>query len=214
MEKEQTNSNSHHALSIALWFAPQWLILLLTLGHVPLWLNLPIRMDDLVLPMLLSVQIVTAAMLFPLLLRNWQSLAATIAVSWPILQFAAFVSAVPLAQWASAAAYLSLLLLVLGTWNIVLRSQNARLLAAAFVTILTIGGALLAYLQAEFSGQPAPSLNLSRTALWSPLLGALSQLHPNPPRISWWPLLAALIIGLIAIFLSRKATSARKKSLA
>ncbi len=205
MEKGRSFSIFHFPLSMALWLLPQLLILLLTLFHVPLWLQTPIRMDDLALPALLCVQVVTAAMAFPLLLRDWASTAAAVVVTWPMIQLAAFASGIPLGQWGMAAAYLSLLLLVLGLWNRVLRSDRAQLAGAAGATALTVGGALLAYLQAEFSGQSAPAIDLGRAS--SPLLGALGQLQPTPSAPAWWGLAGALIAGGLTLFLRRRRRS-------
>jgi hypothetical protein len=207
IEKDGRSSILRLPFSIALWFLPQLIILLATLFHVPLWLNLPIRMDDLVLPALLCVQILAAAMLFPVLLKDWGSTAAMIVVAWPLVQWGAFVSAVPAGQWVSGGAYLSLFLLVLGTWNRVLRSEAMRFTAAALVTAVTAGGALLAYLEAEFSGRAASSIDLGHRAAWSPLLGILSQLQAAPSHWVWIPLGIAFIVALLVLVAGHYRTS-------
>jgi hypothetical protein len=209
MESGKWKMETGRPFSLALWLLPQLFILLLTLFHVPLWLNIPIRMDDLALPAMLAIQILTAALLFGILLCDWGSIITAIVVAWPMIQFAAFVSAVPFEQWALAGAYLSLFLAVLAVWNHALRSQRARLAGAALVAAVTVGGALLAYLRAEYSRQSAPTLDLARTGAWSPLLGVLSQLRSVHILSAWIPLAAALIAGLLVIVFRRRSPAVR-----
>lgn len=201
MDHEHWTRENALTISLALWLAPQLAVLVIAAVHVPLWLNVPVRMDDLALPELLCVQVIFGAMFFPMLGRGWESGGAVIVLSWPMIAAGAFVSATPVERWVGAGAYVSVLLAGLFAWGFVLRSSRARLIGALAATAWALGGVLLAYVRAEFAGRLAPAIQMQQSASWSAVLGVLAQLQADAARSAWGGpagvLVSGVLVGLI-----------------
>lgn len=165
----------------------QWIALALAALRVPLAAGYPQPAEFQAVRLLLATQFAAAAMLFPLLCRNWQTTLTAIASGCVMLLAGGF-----LADWqpswaAPACGLLALWLLALAVWRAALPSPYLQAIAAAVLTLWSVGGALLWYFQLELNPDGAPAGRLSQ----GPLIGAL--IDPRSPGGSAWACVAVLL---------------------
>jgi len=199
-----------HISPLILWLLIQLLTLLAAALQLPLADHFPRPPERLAAQEMLVVQITLSAMLFPFLLRTATTATLVIAATWPFLQLAGVLSSTPAINLFHAACFLTLWLLALAMLRYVLRSDKSLLIATAAASALSLGGAILWYLRAEFLTNP-PDTPWPADSLLGPIPGALSALHGQgaSPR-TWLPItiLALASLALAASLRLRRSGSA------
>jgi len=165
---------------LLIWMAVQLLTLAVAAVGIPLSARFPHPAEREATVELLVVQLAMAALLFPLLLRDWMQLVLAIAGSWPLLALAALLGGEPFLHVASAGVYGAVWLTTLFFWRMALPSELPLRIGVAIAMLWTIGGPVLLYLHAEFGGGSAGWPPASDGALWAmlggPIWGGLSRL--------------------------------------
>jgi MYXO-CTERM domain-containing protein len=201
-ESPKPSPTSSHLPPLSLWLALQLLALLLPTLHISLSDDFPRPIERLAMHEMLVVQITAAAMLFPMLFKTIPTTIALIATTWPFLQLAAMLSATPALRLLLVALYLTLWMIALALINSTLRTDRARLRAAALATSFTLAGPLLWYLHHEFN--PNPDARLSMLA-FNPLLSALEILNSADRSAGAWSFIGLLLaLSLAAALLLRR----------
>jgi hypothetical protein len=177
-----------HGLALVCWLGLQLAALALAALGVPLSDPFPRPPESLALHEMLAVQTIAAAMLAPRLLITWRGWVSSAAAALPFLVLAAILAARldRTALWAGI--YLTLWLATLWIWQQAARHENGRNWAAGAAVTLTVGGALLAYLRAEY----ATGLEWAQVGWHGPLAGALAVLEGG----GWTAWLGLSIVAL------------------
>jgi hypothetical protein len=182
-----------------LWLALQMIALLAAGFRVPLSARFIVPEEQLAVHEMYCVQMIAAALLFPVLFRNIAT-TVTILVATPLMvQLAGVLAAMSkTGPLVAACAYPTLWLLGLSIWAYVLRGGKARLYGVAVASLWVLGGAMLAYLIREF-GTQQQGFNWAHPAL-GPLVGGMALLEAGPGTGTVWAglgifLFASLIAG-------------------
>ena len=180
-----------HPLSLLIWLALQLLVLLLPALQVPLADEFPRPAEKLAIEEMVVAQIALSALLFPLLLRDFASGIVIAASTWPFLLLAGLLSSTSSHRLLEVGTFISLWITALG----LLRTESMKWNAwtSAIVSTIAIGGAIAAYLRAEFATGAIDGL------LFGPLIGALDVLHKSDDRWKGWMLLSIFLI-VAAVF--------------
>lgn len=206
-EPPKASPTFSHLAPLALWLALQLVALLLPALHVPLSDEFPRPIERIAMHEMLVVQVTAAAMLFPMLFKNIATTVALVASTWPFLQLAAMFSATPPPRLLSAGLYVALWMITLALFNSMLRTDRARLRAAALATSFTLAGPLLWYLHQEFG--TAAEAGATMVAL-NPLLGALEVLNAEERSAGVWAFIALLLaLALVGALLLRRRRAQR-----
>ena len=152
---------------LLLWLSIQLIALALAALGVPLAAHYIQPPQSQALGLLFVVQISAASLLFPLLCRSWQSATAAAFVAVPTLSFAAALAAEPISAMTPLAVDVGLWLTGLAIWRCTL-NPSWQLRFTSFVFTVTVGGALLWYLRAEFVDNGIPP---NHSILFGPLIG-------------------------------------------
>jgi hypothetical protein len=148
--------------------------LTLAASRIPLSAHYPQPIERLAAAQVLIAQITTAALLFPVLLRDWRHCAFCVIAVCPMLCLAALLGENPPFNIAVASTYVILWLTTLTLWRQLLLQPRWQYLALAIITLWTFGGPVLSYLHAEYGSD-------SGTTPWTfasgPLGAALAHLH-------------------------------------
>lgn len=184
---------------LLVWLAVQMAAMALAAWRVPLWAKHPPTSDPLAVHVLLSVQIIASALLFPLLLRGFGRALAAIAVTWPMLLGAGAIAAVEPSGLLRAAAFLTVWMAVLAEWARVLTDRRHRLIGVALAGGLTVGEVVLRYLQAEFGS--TDELAMAGTPIWTGFLGA-AMTPVSGGSISSFSWYLLLTLGGVAVVIS------------
>jgi hypothetical protein len=147
---EATTSAVGFSFPLILWLVLQLATIALTTSRTPLWANYPKTSEQLTLKALLVTQIVSAALLFPFLLRSVGSTIATLATSLPFMLVAAGISSTAISQTLWAAAYVGGWIISLAAWVPNLRSDGLKRGAIALATCIALAGPALTYLRADY----------------------------------------------------------------
>ena len=169
--------------AVVLWAAVQCLPLLAASAGVRIWPHQPDPPESLALAELVAVQIVAAALLFPLVLADGPTLVVNLALTLPLMQLAGLMSAARQSTIFQLTAFTGLWLVGLSGWAQLGRSDLARSCASAAAMLLTLGSALLWYVRVEAAAQagtPNPD-----PARYGPLLAGI-RLTVTPATICGW----------------------------
>ena len=188
------------AAPLFVWLVLQLIALSLAVFRVPLSARFPPPGEQFAIHIMLVTQITASAMLFPFLLRDVKTSAMVILSIAPFLQLSSYLSSVPIARAAMAAAYVAAWLLVLAMWRLILVSRSSQFVGEACATALALGGAVIWYVGSEARD---PREIEPPDALFGPIVGALAQLHEAHVG-SAIPPLALLLVSGVALFLARK----------
>lgn len=139
--------------AIALWSALQCVALLVAAAGVRLWPHPPDPPESLALPVLVTVQIVSAALLFPDLFADRTTASVSLAVVAPALFCAGVLSATPPARVTELLTYVAVWMIGLSAWAQLARTVAVRAAAVCGALILSVGGALLWYVRVEAAAQ-------------------------------------------------------------
>jgi hypothetical protein len=177
--------------------------LLLGAARVPLWAHFPKPGEQFGAHEMLVAQIVASGMLFPYLLRDWRARLVIIATALPFLELAGFLSGLPFARVTLAWVYLGFWILSLGFWRSAQPIRSASI-GVAIANALSLGGALLWYLRAEFADERAVTPWPADGRL-GPIMGGLQQLRSDSPSIATWlPMICLVIISILAARIWRR----------
>lgn len=174
---------------LLLWLVMQLSALALSAARIPLAARWPEPAEAAAVQIMMVVQVITSAMLFPWLLRDRWCAVAIVLTAGPMLQLAVVLASAPptvfLRAWAGVAAWLGML----AVWRWALPSRSL-LLAVAGMNLLVIAGPLVAYFGAESSQAiawgryfPLPALLEMLEGRWSSLMWALLPLLIVPAFI-------------------------------
>jgi hypothetical protein len=196
-------TNRSLTFPLLLWLTPQLCSLAVSASRLPLSAHPPRPLESIALPQLAAVQIVTAAMLAPLL---FQSISCGVAITLsaaPMLQLAGFLSSASMGSELALSLHCACWALGLCAICLELRKSN-RVWVCIIVTTWSLGGLLLAYLNSEF----APSRHLPDVffgpALMSIRVAERAQHEAIPARL-WWLLGVIPVVILIAAHAGQRA---------
>jgi len=176
--------------------------LALTAGRFPLSVRYTTTGEMNAVPVMLAVQICAAALLHPWLFASRRSVPAIWALAMLMLQLAACLAGVSWQTMLWPAAYFSTWLGVLFLAACWYPGEKSARLGVALAGWLTIGGAVVWYLRAEFVHGGV--INLAGAASrWLPVLGAISLSIPSSDHLLPWLSLAGPVIGVIGLALAR-----------
>jgi hypothetical protein len=185
---------------LALWLALQLLVLLIPITQTPLSDKFPRPAERQALDELLIAQLVLAAAFSPFLFRTWATTLMLVAATWPLQQLAGMLSAYPPGRVIEGGAYVTLWMLVVAAWQWVVGGTKWKKVVAAAASLSAVGGAVLAYLHAEFAPGSGDFPGLDVYRHWGPVMGILSTLHESAGWRPWLTLfwLAALTLAVSA----------------
>jgi hypothetical protein len=156
-----------------IWLAMQLAALGVCAARVPLWARAPMAMERSALVVMLAVQVGMSALIFPHLLGTLAGTILVIASAGTLAVLASFLAdASPLLAMRGEL-YVMIWLTSLHVWNRQLIGSAAKMFAAAIAGTFVLGGPVLWYLHAEFSG--SSPLNIESLARFGPMGGAISQ---------------------------------------
>lgn len=188
-----------------IWLLLQLLALFLSAARVPFFAlkSFPQPAELLSLPLMLTVQVVASAMLFPFLLRDLRVTVMVIAASWPMTLVAGFLTATADTRaLAAAAIYLTAWLAGLALWQKALRSARAQAVGVAAATLAVFSGPIFWYLRLEYGG--ATTLDWSQAGRWGPIMGTLAIIKlDNVFRSPWVFAAGHLAAGAMAVGIKR-----------
>jgi hypothetical protein len=184
-------STFSHPLSLLIWLGLQLLVLLLPVMQVQLSEEFPRPAEKLAAEEMVVAQIALSALLFSILMRDFSTVIVLAATTWPFLLLAGILSSTPPYRVLEAGAFVSIWMIGLG----LLRIDSARCNAwpTAIVSTITIGGAIAAYLRAEFGSGEVDGL------LFGPIVGAIDVLHGTVDRWRAWIVLPVFLIAAAAV---------------
>ena len=188
-----------------LWLLLQLIALAISAARVPFYAtkSFPRPAELLALPLMLIVQVIASALLFPFLLRDVRAAVMVMAAGFPLTLIAGFLTATAdMRAIAASAFYVSAWLAGLAAWRGALTSARAAAIGVAAATFIALGGPLFWYLRAEYGGQNM-ILDWAQAGFWGPIMGALAIFKAdNISRNPWVFMAAHLSIGTMAIGVS------------
>jgi hypothetical protein len=156
-----------------LWMSIQLLALGLAAARIPLSGRFPQPAETMATAEMLVAQIVGAALLFPLLLKDPIRIILAICGMWPMLFLAASLAGDPADRVVTAGIFATSWVLTLGVWRSLLTKEQSERLGLTIAIAWTIGGPVLAYLHAEYGGNLYPEFF---NALSGPVVAGLNHL--------------------------------------
>ena len=187
----------------------QWGALALAALRVPLAAQYPQPAEFQTVRLLLAVQFVGSAILFPMLCRGWGMTAATIASACVLLLIGSALSGWELASALPMMAVPAIWIAALWLWHGALPQRRARAVIAACAATYVLGGALLWYFQLEAIG----GSELTPSLAYGPLELVISN-PQSPPAATWWCVSTALAVGAAVRALSLGWAWHRRRSTA
>jgi hypothetical protein len=187
------------------WLALQMLALLAAVMRVPFSARFPVLGERLAVHEMIVVQIVGAALLFPVLFRTFATGVVVVACAPVMVQLAGVLAAARFEPQIALCAYPALWLIGLGLWSSALRTERARLYGVAAATLVSLGGAILTYLAREAVGAGL-TFDWAAHGQLGPLTGAVTLLEVGERTGTPWAFMgifvttgaiAALAAGLV-----------------
>jgi hypothetical protein len=205
-QQQHDGIESAFAIPLIVWLLIQLAAIALAASGVALSANFPRPPQSLAVHEMLVVQFVGSAMFLPVLFRGgWRSWLAIVACAGPMLALAAALARMPIARvpvlWVHVAAWVTMLAL----WSAVAKGRAISSIVAALAMLLSAGGLLVWYLQAEFQGG---------RDLWFlhflPLPPVLRSLSSSSTPLSALPLLSTAAASIGALVILAAKTSVRR----
>ena len=197
-------STFSHPVSLLIWLGLQLLVLLLPVMQVQLSDDFPRPAEKLAAEEMVVAQIAFSALLLPVLIRDFASALVIAATCWPFLLLAGLLSSTPPHRLLEVGAFVSIWIIGLG----VLRTDSPKwkAWATAITTTYAIGGAIAAYLRAEFGDGRIDGL------LFGPIVAAFDVLHGSDDRWRAWIVLPIFLIaaGVLRIIAQRVRTHSQQ----
>jgi hypothetical protein len=174
---------------LALWLSIQLLALSLASSRLPLSAHYPQPPEALAFQLMAIVQTIGLAMLLPVLLRSHTHALAIALTAGPMLQLAGVLAQAPFARvllvWVNITVFLAALVLC-GRQS----QRGGRMWIVAIANLLTLGGVIVAYLDAEFSALA------SIDAIWfSPTVAAMSLARSDAVYLKQWVIVVAMCVA-------------------
>jgi len=193
--------------ALLLWLAIQIAALALAAARAPLFAEYPQPGEFHAVTILITVQWLAIAMLFPVLWQDWRAFTCIAVSGLVMLLFAGALSATSLAALAPTALYMTLFMLAVFVMSTIPRLNRSKLILSAVITTLSFGAPLLAYLREDLGNCEIGA------AKWkgSPFFALIK--NPQNPAKECWILLAIVItLSLLIRFLQsrRIAQQARR----
>jgi hypothetical protein len=160
----------------------------------------------LALQALLATQLITSALLFPVLLRTTQATTALIVTAWPFALVAAAVSSTPTRAAIWAESYVSIWFLSLWLWRANLHSARSLGIASAVAISLVLSGSIFGYLMHDFPAESSVSA-MPAAIRSTPLISVFSLLTAERPLLP--AVLGLALLLLPPILISAKAAVQR-----
>jgi hypothetical protein len=181
------------------WLALQMLALLVAGLRVPFSARFIVPEEQMALYEMYCVQMIAAAMLFPFLFRNFSTTVVVVMATPLCVQLAGVLAAESkFGSMVCDCAYPTLWLVGLAIWAYVLRGEKARLYGVAVALLWVLGGATVAYLDAEFGGT-GQAFEGSRHPALGPLVGGITLLEAGPRTGTVWAGLGIfLVLSILA----------------
>ena len=197
-------STFSHPLSLLIWLVLQLLVLLLPVLQVQLSDQFPRPAEKLAADEMVVAQIALSALLFPILLRDFSTAIVLAATTWPFLFLAGLLASTAPHRLLEVGAYILIWMLALALLHVDSARSNA--LTCAIASTIAIGGAIAAYLHAEFSSGEMNPL------LFGPIVGALDVLNGSPQRWRAWIVLPIFLTAaaVLRIVTHRLGTRSRQ----
>lgn len=186
---------------LLVWLLPQLAVLMLMAGQVPIVAPkaMPRPAELWAARMMITVQVVSAALLFPFLVRDLRATILIGAVAIPMGLLANFLAGTaPRRQIVAPIAYLEIWLATLFLWRVALRSRRSQGIGVAAAMLVALGAVVYYYVRLEYGPSPEPLL-LKGVEGWSPVFGAVAAGEYLSLTLSGWLLVVACLgSGLIA----------------
>jgi hypothetical protein len=141
-------------IPILVWSALQIISLSISAARVQLWARMISPAENYALQLMLAVQVIAAAMIFPWLMRDARSSAFVILIAAPFLQLAGMLGERSGSEIAWTIFLAWTWLITLALWRTALRGKRAEMIGVAVASCMTIGSACVWYLQNEFADYP------------------------------------------------------------
>jgi len=184
-------------IAIVIWVSVQLAALGLSAERIALWTGAPSSMEQYALVFIVAVQAGVSALIFPHLLCSRSSTILAVAFAWPMAQLASYLSDTSGIVLLRSEIYISIWLLSLHLYSHALRRPRAKLLGTALAGMLSFGGPVLWYLQAEFFDEALPH-GITSFSAFGPMCGAISQTFARFNSGSWFELSFLFACGLMA----------------
>src|SRR4051812_545277 len=208
----KTNPTSGPATTgpLLLWLLIQLFALIVATARVPLAAGYPQPAEFLAPHVMVVVQTIAAALLFPYLLSGWSVAIVVIATTWPFVILSGLLSPVPGEGLVSTAGFVSGWLLTLASLNRAL-PHRARPFGVAAAPLLAAGGVVGFYPDQDFGTG-------STADLWtsiSPPLAAVHHLNVEGSYLKGWPFLYVVMgaVGLGRILFLTHQVIHRKRTI-
>ncbi len=159
--------------AVIIWVLIQLAALGIGSGGTPLWAHHPRPAESIGADEMMVVQISAAAMLFPFLFPNFSTTLAAIALAWPFLQLAGWLSATAASNLLGASLFVSLWIAGLACCWAATRAE-ANWLGWCAASMWTLGGVVLWYLHCEAVDFAAARLSME---YFGPIFCGLAQLR-------------------------------------
>jgi hypothetical protein len=188
VESASGKPNIESALSlwtIAIWLAIQLAALALCASRFMFWARSIAVSEQLALHAIIAVQIASASLLFPHLLRTWRSTILAMVSGIVLAQLAGELADIPPKSLLFAEIYVVGWLAGLHLLSRSLPTDLSRLIASSLVTMISVGGPVLWYLRADFSGADSANLHVPSISVFGPVAGGISQIGPDRSFIPW-----------------------------
>ncbi|HEY8749530.1 MAG TPA: hypothetical protein VIM11_16220 [Tepidisphaeraceae bacterium] len=179
-----------------LWLAIQLVAIGLAAARVPFFADYPQQGEFQAPRILLVVQWLGIAALFPILLPDLRGVVWIVASSVVMLAFAGALAAEPLLALAPAGIYSILYVVVVFGWSRIARSMRAKMILSAILVTSLVGGPILAYLREDLSAQSSGGAKWKLGVLW-----ALLKDVKHPAFEGWIVLLATAGLAGLLVFL-------------
>jgi hypothetical protein len=170
MPLEQSPRRLSPTFPLFVWLTLQLIALGISAAHIPFYApkSFPRPAEVLAGGVMLTMQITASAMLFPFLLRDIRAAGLVITASWPFTICSLLLTGYfePRSS-VYLIGYVTTWLLGLRVWSALLRTPRSQATGISLATLLTVGGAVIAYVQAEYS---LANLKVA-TVLMGPLIG-------------------------------------------
>lgn len=152
--------------------------------------------EDLAAGVMVTVQMVMIAAVFPFLLQGMRRTLVMLGLPWPYLLLAGFLATTPWRSLLWAEVLVNGWTVTLAVWRGILPRPRQQAVAVAAALLLTLGAAALRYLAAEYQPQVTSGASSGVWLAFSPLLGNLEQLRQDGPHLP--PFLAIVALLLMA----------------
>lgn len=185
--------------AVLLWVIPQMAALCIGAFRVPLTGGYASPAESAAAAVMVSVQVIAAAALFPVVLADWRRLIMAVAMAWAFGLLAGFLATTATLPLMLAMGQVTAWLVALWAWaGVVAASARGTQespgkwagVAVAAAMLLTVGGVMLGYLQREY--QPIGPGGGSRAWEITPLMISVRQLGETAVQWTGWAVMAVL----------------------